>query len=76
MRLKQINDNANGCEHNYILLTMIMIYTLKNVIKTCSKGRDNVVKSSLQMQKYNNCDTRFEMTTLSFNLKDYIQTII
>ena len=45
-------------------------------MKTCSKGRDNVVKSSLQMQKYNNCDTRFEMTTLSFNLKDYIQTII
>ena len=26
--------------------------------------------------KDNNCDTRFEMTTLSFNLKDYIQTII
>ena len=63
-------------KHKDILLTMIMIYTSQKCYETCLKGRDNIVKSGPQMRFINNCDTRFDMTTLSFNVKDYIQTNI
>ena len=64
----------HGCEKNNILLTMIMI-TRPKCYKNVFERKGQCYQIYTSNEKINNCDTRFEMTTLLFNVKDYIQTI-